>query len=172
MTKPVVMAALCQGANPISQAWIDRIFMNNPLGESEAGGLEDMIYSSLGRDGLVSEGSGGYSKGKIMSIVYLAEMLKKYVDNGGRLPINLLDLKKYPWLMDAFRSPINLRVAGGWVPLIGDYGNPLRLRETYFDGNKVGLQFWKQDRKLMILPKRKLWSSVMDPVRYMGTMMA
>lgn len=138
----VVLAALCQGPTPVSQAWIDQIFMNNPLGESEAGGLEDLLYSSLGRDGLVSEGSGGYSKSKIMGLVGLAEMLKKYKDQGGHLPLSLLDFNKYPWLRDAFYAPINLRVAGGWVPLIGDYGDPLRLREVYFDNSKASKPFY------------------------------
>ena len=136
MTRAVVMAALCQGPNEVSDAWIKRLFTDTGLGLFESGSLEDLYYSFIGRDGVSAEASGGYSKGKIMGYVEVLDMLRRYEKVGGKLPVAVTDFSRFPFLAEEMRSPIRLRVAGGWVPLIGDYGDPLRLRETYFDGQK------------------------------------
>jgi len=133
MSRALTMAAICQGPNEISQRWVDTLFNEIPMGMIEPGGIEDLAYGNLGRDGLVSKGSGGYSKGSIMSLLEVATLLRRYAEMGGKVPVDLTDVKKHPWFADALYAPINLRVAGGWVPLIGDYGDPLRTREVYFD---------------------------------------
>ena len=142
MTRAVVMAALCQGPNEVSDAWIQRLFSDTGLGLFESGSLEDLYYSFIGRDGVSNEASGGYSKGKIMGYLEVLDMLRRYEKIGGKLPVALNDLASFPFLAEEMRSPIKLRVAGGWVPLIGDYGDPLRLRETYFDGQKRSREYY------------------------------
>jgi len=133
MSRALTMAAICQGANDISQKWVDTMFREIPMGMIEPGGLVDMAWSNLGRDGLVSKGSGGYSKGSIMAFLEIFVLLRRYRELGGNVPGDLTDVRKYPWFAQALYAPINLRTAGGWVPLIGDYGDPLRTREVYFD---------------------------------------
>ncbi|MFO7534222.1 MAG: hypothetical protein R6X19_00820 [Kiritimatiellia bacterium] len=133
MSLALTMAALSQGPNDISQKWVDILVNNIPMGMIQSGGLEDLAYGELGRDGLVSKGAGGYSKGSIMSLMDVVMMLRDYKRLGGKVAVDLADFKAYPWMRDALFAPINLRVAGGWVPLLGDYGDPLRFREVYFD---------------------------------------
>ncbi len=133
MTLALTMNALCQGPNEISQQWVDAIVKNIPMGMIESGGLEDLAYGELARDGLVSKGSGGYSKGSVMSLMDVVMMLREYKKLGGTVAVDLADFKRYPWMRDALYAPIALRVAGGWTPLLGDYGDPLRFREVYFD---------------------------------------
>jgi len=133
MSWGLALTAICQGANDISQKWIDTLFTEIPMGMIEPGSLEDMAYGDLGRDGLVSKGSGGYSKGSIMQFMDIAELLTRYAALGGRVPLDLTDARKYPWFRDALYAPLRLRIAGGWVPLLGDYGHPLRAREVFFD---------------------------------------
>jgi len=142
MTRAVVMATLCQGPNEVSEAWVRRLFTDTGLGLFESGSLDDLYYSFIGRDGISSEASGGYSKGKIMGYLEVLDMLRRYERIGGRLPVAVTDLSRFPFLAEEMRSPIKLRVAGGWVPLIGDYGDPLRLRETYFDGQKASRGYY------------------------------
>lgn len=133
MSRALVITAICQGVNDISQEWVDIICDEIPMGMIEPGGLEDMAIGDLGRDGLVSKGSGGYSKGSIMSFLEVTTSLNEYREAGGNVPVDLTDFDKYPWFRDALYAPINLRIAGGWVPLLGDYGDPLRTREVFFD---------------------------------------
>lgn len=157
MTLALTMAALSQGSNDISQKWVDAIVNNIPMGMIDSGGLEDLAYGELGRDGLVSKGSGGYSKGSIMSLMDVVMMLREYKRLGGKVAVDLADFKTYPWMRDALYAPINLRVAGGWVPLLGDYGDPLRTREVYYD---TGVTH-KNDNKPYYLD---CWRLTRDPV--------
>lgn len=136
MSLAMALTILSQGVNDISQKWVDVLMTNIPMGLSEPGSLEDLAYGDLGRDGLVSKGSGGYSKGSIMSLLEVAMLLRDYRAQGGKVAVDLTDFGRprgYPWFRDALYAPINLRVAGGWVPLLGDYGDPLRVREVFFD---------------------------------------
>lgn len=157
MTLALTMAALCQGANDISQKWVDAIISNIPMGMIESGGLEDLAYGELGRDGLVSKGSGGYSKGSIMALMDVVMMLREYKRLGGKVAVDLADFQSYPWMRDALYAPINLRVAGGWAPLLGDYGDPLRTREVYYDTGTTQ----KNEQKSYY---RDCWRLTRDPV--------
>ena len=105
------------------------------------GGLEQQLWCEYQRDGTSHTNGAGYAKGQAASLYEIAGLAHQYVELGGSRRYDLLDLDRLPFMKAALYFPIIYRVAGGYVPGLGDWGRPWRPRELTYAGKDDGPVF-------------------------------
>jgi hypothetical protein len=88
------------------------------------GGLQDHAVSSYTRDGSNSIGSTAYAESSGRLLAEAAQRTARYAASGGSKAYDLSDMARYPAAIPAAFLPLELGVAGGYLPNIGDCQYP------------------------------------------------
>jgi hypothetical protein len=116
--RAMALAPLVQGVNEVSRRMLeDNLWSRVDLNIADAGSLDDQIFTAYSRDGVRYIGSSGYIGNELIEI---AELLHRYVQDGGDPKYDLLDAARYPHLARAQYAIDATNVAGGFPLIIGD----------------------------------------------------
>jgi hypothetical protein len=116
--RAMALAPLVQGVNDVSRHMLDDNLWNRvDLNMADAGSIDDQIFTAYSRDGVRYIGSTGYIGNELIEI---AEIMHRYVQEGGDPKYDLLDAKRYPHLARAQYTMDATNVAGGFPLVIGD----------------------------------------------------
>lgn len=116
--KDMALVPLVQGVNDVSRDMLEQnLWSRVDLNMADAGGIDDQIFTAYSRDGVRYIGSVLYIGNELIEI---AELLHRYVQEGGDPKYDLLDPKRYPHLSRAQYTIEATTVAGGFPLVIGD----------------------------------------------------
>jgi len=113
-------AAVVQGPGQASQWMWDLIFSRVNIRMHHKGGLQDHLVSMLSTDGTVLTGSLNNSTSPALTISEIMALARRYVELGGELKVPLHDVKQFPQITQAAATTLDMLVAGGFLPRIGD----------------------------------------------------
>ena len=109
---------LVQGVNEVSRQMLaGGLFSKTHFDMTDAGGLEDQVFSAFNRGGVHYIGSMGYVSDALTDIL---ENLNKYRQLGGDRRFDLSDPECYPNLKEARTTKQSLYAAGGFPIIVGD----------------------------------------------------
>lgn len=131
--KIVAVAAVVQGPGKAADWMWKLLFTRCHFRMTNRGGIQDHLFSSYNRDGCNYIGSMEYTKAASKVACDIAEMCRRFKQIGGKLAFDLSDLDKYPKVAQAPYYLLNRKVAGCYVPRVGDWGmasDPPQPREA------------------------------------------
>lgn len=114
----LALVPFVQGVNDVSRGMLEKgLWSRVDQDMTDAGGIDDQIFTGYSRDGVGYIGSVGYITNELKEI---ADILHRYVEAGGDPKYDLLDEKRYPHLARAQYTIGATTVAGGFPLIIGD----------------------------------------------------
>lgn len=128
----MLTAAAVQGPNPAGDQMMRWLFTRTYMTISCDGGLQDHIISSFARDGNNLIGSAGYSQIPGGMLVSAARLTGRYAALGGNREFDLSDISRFPAVVPGASFVLDARVAGGFLPNVGDWGRAVNgpIRDT------------------------------------------
>lgn len=124
---PKALAPLVLGVGPDSDRMLrEGIFKKISMNMTFRGGIDDQAICSCSRDGVHYIGSAGYLTDDLMEI---AKVLHQYRKAGGDARFDLLDDQIYPHIREAQATLQQIRLAGGFRLIQGDFGDLRNKRE-------------------------------------------
>jgi len=116
-------------------------------------GIQDYMVTGTTRDGTTTVGSYSYtSEGS--PFLKVADEIGTYIQNGGDPKYNLADPRRYPKPFEAAYFNLEIRVAGLWVPGVGDVGGTMpydRWFAAHEPAVRTGFKYFKDPRLAYIL---------------------
>lgn len=116
-------------------------------------GLQDYMVTGTTRDGTTTIGSYSYtSEGS--PFLQVADAIRTYIQNGGDPKYNLADRQRYPKPFEAAYFNLEVRVAGLWVPGVGDVGGTMpydRWFAAHEPAVRTGFKYFRDPKLAYIL---------------------
>ena len=135
------MTLLCavQGPNEVSEPWMRALFSRAFWNGTNNGGLHDHAICSLQREGSTNIGATGYAQGG--SLAKIAAGLARFRRAGGEARYDLGDPQRYPQVVSGAVFAYANKVAGGYMPNVGDWFNFVRNLSPTRLGSEDNLRF-------------------------------
>ena len=116
---------------PVSDPWIAWLFDRTFLYPLPPSGLPDLLVTGNDRDGIGYIGSFYYSQEEEVSPQ--VEQVEDYMATGGKAPVDLRDVRRFPKASSAAYWFLDTRMAGVYFPRIGDVTGPDKTYGSWFD---------------------------------------
>lgn len=118
----LVYAVAVQGANPAGKRMANWLYSRTYWDMTNDGGIQDQAVTGRLRDGSAIIGSVGYTEGAGGVLIRAADLMQRFIATGADRHFDLSDADRYPAILAGAFLPLESRVAGGYQPLIGDWG--------------------------------------------------
>ena len=115
-------AVAVQGANPAGERMANWLYSRIYWDKTNDGGIQDQAVTGRLRDGSAIIGSVGYTEGSGGVLIRAADLMQRFIATGGDRRYDLSDPERFPAILAGAFLPLESRVAGGYQPLIGDWG--------------------------------------------------
>ena len=124
----LVYAVAVQGANPAGNRMAGWLYSRIYWDKTNDGGIQDQAVTGRLRDGSAIIGSVGYTEGSGGVLIRAADLMQRFIATGGDTRYDLSNADRFPAILGGAFLPLESRVAGGYQPLIGDWGRAHNTR--------------------------------------------
>lgn len=114
---------LVLGPSQVGQQWMDRFLHIQSYADLTGdGAYMDYLVNGINRDAVNYNGGAGYELAVPVNLVLNAVALERFAKLGGQVPPSAYDPKLNHRLPYACKLLLRYRIAGGFMPIGGDYG--------------------------------------------------